>query len=61
MLDQKKSEADFLLALNKALQKAGEETQFCGVKYLLSGAMSALLTKKTNVKSIVSWLSNILI
>ncbi len=61
VLGQHKSEADLMLALNKALQKAGEKTWFCRVRYLPSGAVSALFTEKANVGSIVLWLSNVLI
>lgn len=47
---QKKSEADLMLALNEALQKAGEEShvRFCRVKYAPSGAISALLNENAD-------------
>ena len=61
VLGQQKSEADLMLALNKALQKAGEETRFCRVRYSLSGAVSALLTEKANAGLIIPRLSNVLI
>lgn len=48
MLGQEKSKADLILALNKALQKAGKETQICRVKYSFLRVVSALLTEKTN-------------
>lgn len=46
----KKSEEDIMLALNEALQKAGEPAsiRFSGVRYSRSGAISALLTEKAN-------------
>ena len=53
MLGQQKSEANLMLALNKALQKVREKMQFCRVNYSPSGAVSALLTKKVNAGSIV--------
>ena len=57
------SEADIMLALNEALQRAGEglETRFCRVRYSPSGAVSALLTEKANAGSIIPRLSNVLI
>ena len=47
---QKKSKADLMLALNKALQKAREElhVRFCQVKYALFKAISVFLNKKTD-------------
>ncbi len=52
-----------MLALNEALQKAGEglDTRFIRVKYALSGAISALLTEQANVGVLLSRLSNLLI
>ena len=57
------SEADLMVALNEALQRAGEdlETWFCRVRYAPSGAISALLIKKANAGSILPRLSNVLI
>ena len=53
-------EADLMLALNEVLQRAGEglETHFCQVRYLPSGAVSALLTKKANAGLLIPRLSN---
>lgn len=47
---QFKSEADIMLALNEAPQKAGVEPKirFTRVKYALSGSISALLTEKAD-------------
>ena len=47
---QFKSEADIVLALNEALQKAEVEPKirFTRVKYALSGSISALLTEKAD-------------
>ena len=52
-----------MLALNEALQKAGEglDTRFSRVRYAPSGAISALLTEKANAGLLVRWLSNLLI
>ena len=60
---QQKSEADLMLALNEALQKAGEglDTRFARVKYAPSGAISALLTEKANAGLLIPRLSNLLI
>lgn len=56
-------EADLMLALNKALQRAGEglKTHFCQVRYLPSRAVSALLTQKANAGLSIPRLSNVLI
>ena len=61
--DQQKSEADLMLALNEALQKAGEglDTRFSRVRYAPSGAISALLTEKADAGSLIPRLSNLLI
>ena len=60
---QKKSEADLMLALNEALQKAGEEShiRFCRVKYAPSGAISALLNEKADAGLLIPRKSNLLI
>ena len=52
-----------MLALNEALQKAGEgpDTRFIRVKYAPSGAISALLTEQANAGSSIPRLSNLLI
>ena len=57
------SEANLMLALNKALQRAkkGLKTQFCRVKYLPLGAISIFLTKKAIAKVVIPRLSNVLI
>ncbi len=62
-LGQQKAEADLMLALNEALQKAGEglDTRFIRVKYAPSGAISALLTEQANAGSLIPRLSNLLI
>lgn len=49
-----------MLALNEGLQKAGKKMWFCEVKYSLWKAVSKLLNKKANVRSILSYLLNIL-
>ena len=56
-------EADLILALNEALQRAGKglKTRFCRVGYSPLGAVSALLIKKANAGSITLRLSNVLI
>lgn len=56
-------EVNLMVALNEALQRAGEdlETRFCQVKYALSGVISTLLIKKANAGSILPRLSNVLI
>ena len=60
---QKKSEADLMLALNEALQKAGEESyvQFCQIKYALFRSISALLNKKADAGLLIPQKSNLLI
>ncbi len=47
---QLKSEADIMLALNEALQRAGVESKvrFCRVRYAPSGSISALLKEKAD-------------
>ena len=52
-----------MLALNKALQKAGVEpkTRFIQVKYVPSGSISALLTKKSDATMLLPQRSNMLI
>lgn len=52
-----------MLALNKGLQKMGELiiVWFGRIKNLQSGAISALLTKKTNAKKLLETRKNILI
>lgn len=54
------SEADLMLVLNEALQKAGipAYTRFSRVGYLQSGANSALLTEKSNAENLVRDHSN---
>lgn len=56
-------EADLILVLNEALARAGKgvDIQFSQVKYLLSGEVSALLTKKANARLLISQLSNVFI
>lgn len=61
MLSQQKSEADLILALNKAIQKAGEEMYFCRVRLSALAAVSVLPTRKANSGLIVSQLLNVLI
>lgn len=63
ILGEQKSEADLMLALNEALQKAGEgpDTRFIRVKYAPSGAISALLTDQANAGALLPRLSNFLI
>lgn len=58
-----KSEVDLMLTLNESLQKAGipAYTRFSRVGYLQSGAISALLTEKSNAEELISNHSNILI
>ena len=58
-----KSEADLMLVLNESLQKAGipAYTRFSRVGYSQSGAISALLTEKSNAESLVRDHSNMLI
>ncbi len=57
------SEADLMLVLNEALQKAGEglETQFCRVRYAPSGAVSALLMEQADGGLLIPRLSNVFI
>ena len=56
-------EADLMLVLNEALHKAREgfETRFFRVRYAPSGAISTLLTEKTDAELLISQLSNVLI
>lgn len=60
---QQKSEADLMLALNEALQKAGIETRvrFSRVGYAPSGSISALLTEKADAAMPIPSKSNLLI
>ena len=60
---QFKSEADIMLALNEALQKAGVEskTRFIRVKYAPSGSISAFLTEKSDATMLLPQRSNMLI
>ena len=46
-----------MLTLNKAQIKTGEElyVRFCHIKYLPSGAISALLNKKANTRLLIPW------
>ena len=60
-LDPQMSEADLMLVLNEALQKAGEGSRFCRVRYSPSGAVSALLTENSDAGTIIPRLSNVLI
>lgn len=57
----KKLKKDIILALNKALQKVEESAliQLNRVKYLQSGAILALLTKKANKKALLKSCKNI--
>lgn len=50
-----KSEEDIMLAVNKALEKAGEPTfvRFSRVRYSPSGAISALLTEKADATELL--------
>ena len=59
----RKSEADLMLILNESLQKAGipAYTRFSRVGYSQSGAISALLTEKSNAENLVRDHSNMLI
>lgn len=52
-----------MLALNKALQKTGEEphVRFCRVKYAPSRAISALLNQKADAGLLIPRKSNLLI
>lgn len=60
---QLKSEANIILALNEALQKAGIESKvrFCRVRYAPSGSISALLTEKADATMLFPQHSNLLI
>lgn len=60
---QLKSEADIMLALNEALQKAGVESKvrFSRVRYAPPGSISALLTEKANAAMLLPQQSNLLI
>ena len=60
---QHKSEADIMLGLNEALQKAGVDSKvrFCRVRYAPSGSISALLTEKADVTMLLPQQSNMLI
>ena len=60
---QLKSEANLMLALNEALQKAGVEVkvQFSRVQYAPSKFISTLLTEKANVTMLLFQRSNLLI
>ena len=59
----KRSEEDIMLALNEALQKAGEPAtvRFSRIGYSQSGAISALLTEKADAKELLETRRNILI
>ncbi len=61
--NQFKSEANLMLALNEALQKAGVEAKIrvSRVRYAPSGSISALLTEKANATMLVPSRSNLLI
>lgn len=63
ILAQHKSEADLMLVLNEALQKAGktQDVRFSRVRYAPSGVISALLTEKANAGLLVPQWSNLLI
>lgn len=60
---QLKSEADLMLALNKALQRAGVEpkVRFSRVRYAPSGSISALFTEKADATMLLPQWSNLLI
>ena len=60
-LDPQMPEADLMLVLNEALQKAGEGTRFSRVRYSPSGAVSALLNENSDAGTIIPRLSNMLI
>ena len=62
-LSPQKLEADLMLALNEALQKAGISTytRFSKVGYSQSGAISALRIKKSSAEKLVGNYSNIFI
>lgn len=59
----KKSEEDIILALNEALQKAGESAsiRISRIGYSQSGAISALLTEKADTRELLKKHKNILI
>lgn len=59
----KKSEEDIMLALNNALQKAGEPVsiRFSRVIYSQSGAISALLTEKADAVELLKMHTNVLV
>ena len=59
----KRSEEDIMLALNEALQKAGEpvSVRFGRVGYSPSGAISALLTEKSDAVELLKTRNNVLI
>lgn len=61
--EPKRSEEDIMLALNEALQKAGElaTARFSRIGYSQSGAISALLTEKAGAKELLETRRNILI
>ena len=61
--NQLKSEADLMLALNEALQKAGVEAKvrFSRIRYAPSGSISALLTEKADATMLIPSRSNLLI
>lgn len=58
-----KSEADLMLVLNESLQKAGVPAymRFSRVGYSQSGAISALLTERSNAEDLIRHHSNTLI
>lgn len=60
---EQKSEADLILALNKALQKAGvgAKIRFCRIRYAQSGSILALLTEQADAAMLLPQYSNLLI
>lgn len=52
---EQRSEADLMLALNKALQKAGvrSKTRFCHICYAPSGSISAFLTEQADASMLL--------
>ncbi len=58
-----KSEADLMLAFNESLQKAkiSAYIRFCRLGYSQSGAISSLLTEKSNEEELINIHSNVLI
>ena len=58
-----KSEADLMLVLNKTLQQANlpSHIRFCEVSYSQSGAISGLLTKRSNAEEVLKDYSTTLI